>query len=105
MIVVGAYARIDPQQPRATRQRLDALEGVETFDLDDLYRVGLLIEADSLDAAHLLIDQVIPAVEGVLGVWPIFVGDETGNWDADKTSRTCTPPAETMDHISGVQGV
>ena len=77
MIVVGAYARIDPAEPEAVRSRLDHLAGVETFDLGDPFRVGLLIEAPTFEDAHERIQQVIPAVEGVLGVWPIFVGDDT----------------------------
>ncbi len=106
MIVVGAYVRVDPADAEATRERLDALAGVETFGLDDPYRVGILIEAERLDAAHELIEQVIPAVEGVLGVWPIFVGDETGRWDNTPTCESPTPPANRMRHNhAGVQGV
>lgn len=103
MIVVGAYARVDPAEPERVRRRLDALAGVETFGLDDPCRIGILIEARTLDAAHELIEQVIPAVQGVLGIWPIFVGDETGRWDNPPTAGPPAPPAK-LDH-TGVQGV
>ena len=106
MIVLGAYARIDPAEPEATRRRLDALPGVETFGLDDPLRVGLIIEAATLDDAHAQIRQVIPAVEGVLGVWPIFVGDATARWDDPGNLQQVVPPAgHPGRENSGVQGV
>jgi hypothetical protein len=73
MSIVGAFARIETTEVRA---RLDALDGVDTFDLADPEKVGLLIEADGLDAAHELLTKRIVAVEGVLGVFPIYVNDE-----------------------------
>ena len=76
MAIVGAYARIDIKDPQVVQGRLDALEGVETFDLDAPGTIGLVIEAEGLDAAHDAVSQVVAGTVGVLGVWPVFVHTE-----------------------------
>ena len=79
MPVVGAWARVDLSDPDATRRGLAELEGVETFDLGDPGKVGLIIDADALDAAHAVLTREVPAVEGVLCAWPVSVHlDEDG---------------------------
>ena len=75
--VVGAYARIEIAGAAATVDRLGALPGVETFDLDDPGKVGLLIEAEDLDGAHEALTRRVRGARGVLGVWPIYVHDES----------------------------
>jgi len=76
MTIVGAFARIETTITNDVRLRLDEIAGVETFDLAASDKVGLLVEADDLDAAHELLTRRIVAVEGVLGVFPIYVNDE-----------------------------
>lgn len=71
MPVVGSFARIEVANHAAVCRRLDALEGVSTFDLGSREKIGLLIETDDLDTAHALVSREIGAVEGVLGVWPV----------------------------------
>ncbi len=76
MTVIGACARIDSSDAVGIRERLATLGGVSTFDLDDPGRVGLLIESESLDAAHQTLCEEIKLVAGVMAVWPIYVDTE-----------------------------
>ena len=76
MVVVGAFARVEVDDVDATRCRLAALDGVTTFDLDRPEKVGVLIEADDLDDAHARLTTQVQRVEGVMGVWPVYVSNE-----------------------------
>jgi nitrate reductase NapAB chaperone NapD len=76
MTVVGAFARIDGDDMEGVRHRLETLPGVSTFDLADPGKVGILIEAETVDQAHHCLTQDIRAVEGVLGAWPVYLHDE-----------------------------
>ena len=85
MAVVGAYARIDVSDPQAVRTRLAALSGVTLFDLGDPGKVGVLIEADSIDDAHRTLCAEVEKVEGVWGVWPVYAHMEPESADADRS--------------------
>ncbi len=76
MAIVGAFARVDQTQTAQCRGALEELDGVSTFDLDDEDKVGVLVEAPTLDDAHELITGRIRSAPGVLGVWPVFVNTE-----------------------------
>ena len=76
MAVVGAFARIDLSDPQAVGERLSAVPCVTTFDLGEPGKVGLLIEADSLEDAHKRLREEIEKAEGVLGVWPVYAHQE-----------------------------
>ena len=72
MAVVGAYARIDATRTAEIRRRVQALPGVTTFDLDDSAKLGIVVEAPDLESAQDRLTQTVSAVEGVLGVWPVY---------------------------------
>ena len=76
MAIVGAFARVETEQVTACRGELDLLDGVSTFDLDDPDKLGVLIEAESLNEAHALITESVRTTVGVLGVWPVYVNTE-----------------------------
>jgi nitrate reductase NapAB chaperone NapD len=76
MAVVGAFARIDLSDPQAVRDRLSDVRGVTLFDLDDSGKVGLVIEARDLDAAHATLRREIENTDGVLGAWPVYAHAE-----------------------------
>ncbi len=76
MVVIGAFARIELDEADSVHKRLDALRGVSTFDLGDRKKVGILVEAEDMDGAHRVLTRDLRAVEGVLGVWPVYVHDE-----------------------------
>ena len=73
MPVVGAFARVELDDSKSVRQRLSDLEGIETFELDEPGKVGLIIEGDDLDAVHTILTQRVRSVAGVLGAWPVSV--------------------------------
>ena len=70
--VVGAFARIAPGRRDEVCQHLNALEGVETFDLDD-ERLGILIEAAGAKEAEEILEGPVRCTPGVWGVWPVSV--------------------------------
>jgi hypothetical protein len=76
MAIVGAFARVDLGHAGDCREALDDFVGVSTFDLEDEDKVGILVEADTLNEAHELITGPIRSAPGVLGVWPVFVNTE-----------------------------
>ena len=76
MAIVGAFARVDSEQASACQKLLDELVGVSTFEINDPDKVGILIEADSLDQAHAMVSKTIRSTPGVLGVWPVYVNTE-----------------------------
>ncbi len=73
---VGAFVRVDVETAVEVRDRLAQVVGVTLFDLDEPAKVGLVIEARSLDAAQDKVTQEIKQVEGVLGVWPVYTNFE-----------------------------
>ncbi|HEB60941.1 MAG TPA: hypothetical protein ENJ06_03855 [Phycisphaeraceae bacterium] len=87
MATVGAFARVEMESAEEVEKRLDAIPGVETFSLEERGKVGLIIEADDLDAAHALLTGPVRHAEGVMGVWPsyVYVDDEDSPVDDDGT--------------------
>ncbi len=73
LAVVGAFARIEPGASVKVRQRLNQIPGVETFDLDDQDRVGILIETKDAAGAEEILEGPIKATPGVWGAWPVSV--------------------------------
>ncbi len=76
MAIVGAFARVDSEQTSSCHKLIDELVGVSTFEIDDPDKVGILVEADSLDQAHAMVSKTIRMIPGVLGVWPVYVNTE-----------------------------
>jgi len=76
MAIVGAFARIDSEHATACQRTLDELGGVSTFEIDDSDKLGLLVEAGSLNEAHNTITTTIRSTPGVLGVWPVYANTE-----------------------------
>ncbi len=77
-VVVGALARVDQDCRQAVCDRIDALEGLSTFAVEDPLKVGVLIEAKSLDQAHIRFTDQLSAIDGVLGAWPVSVESDEG---------------------------
>ncbi len=77
MAIVGAFAHIESEANDALERDLGALDGVSAFALDDPGKIGLLIEAESLKAAHHTVQRTIRNVDGVLGVFPVYANAET----------------------------
>lgn len=76
MVTVGAFVRVELDDTEVVGQRLDRLAGVSIIDMGEPGKVGLVIEADSMELAHAMLTHTIRSVEGVLGVWPTYVDFE-----------------------------
>ena len=72
-VVVGALARVSLDQRHRVCRRLTGIDGVSTFELPSEHQLGVLIESDSLDAAHATLTSAVVGVDGVLSVWPVSV--------------------------------
>ena len=72
LATVGAYVRVDPAREVEVRAQLDRLDAVETFDVDGEGKVGVLIEAGDLDAAHAVLVERVQKTEGVLAAFPVY---------------------------------
>ena len=77
-VVVGVLARIDAADREGVTQRLDALDGVRAFPVPEPEKLGLVIEAFGIDAAHDRLRRDIDTMPGVLGTWPVSVEIEPG---------------------------
>jgi nitrate reductase NapAB chaperone NapD len=84
MAVVGAFARVDLSNAEAVRARLVAIPGVTPFDLGEVGKVGLVIEADNLEAANEMLRVEVKEIDGVLGVWPVYAHMESEISDANR---------------------
>jgi nitrate reductase NapAB chaperone NapD len=91
MPVVGAFARVECGAMDEVRGALKDIEGVSTFALEAPGVVGVLVECDSLEGAHYVIDRAVPSVPGVMGAWPVYVGldDATGASDESTATDNC----------------
>ena len=96
MAIVGAFARVEIDQYPRAESDLNAIEGVSTFDLEEPGKVGLLVETGDLDEAHGIIKHTIPAVPGVLGVWPVYANIEDEADEAYEAGGTVVTPRD--DH-------
>ena len=77
MALLGVLARLDTAQQSQIVQRLELIDGVSTFSVEEAERIGILVEQNTLDAAHAVLVDRVKTDPGILGVWPVFAhGDE-----------------------------
>lgn len=72
MTVISALVRVQKEESPATWQALVQLPGVIPFALDEPSRLGVVVEADSLEDAYQLLNEEIRATPGVLRVVPAY---------------------------------
>jgi len=72
MATIGVYVRVTVGREGTVREALAALAGARPFDLEEPGKVGLVLEADDLDAAHALLEGPVRSVPGVLAAWPVY---------------------------------
>ncbi len=78
--IIGALAIVEVALAEAVQDRLRALAGVTPFPVDDpastsatlSTRLGVLIEAPTLDDGYHLLRHNIETIEGVLAIWPVY---------------------------------
>jgi len=76
--LVGILARVDHDSNPDLCRDLDRLKGVSTFEVGDSGKLGLLLEAENIAAAHRILRDDIERMAGVLAAWPVYshFGDE-----------------------------
>ena len=89
MVVIGALVRVEVASGDGVRRRLVAIPGVAPFSVDDPARMGLVIEAESLDRAYRLLHDEIPTISGVLGAWPVYI-----HFEEEVTEPKNPPPPQ-----------
>jgi hypothetical protein len=72
MALLGVLARLDPFDRAQIVDRLEQIEGVSTFSVDDDNRVGILIQRSCVEQAHRALTIDVAGVRGILGAWPVF---------------------------------
>ncbi len=71
MTIVGVLVRVEEIHSADVAKRLEALDGVSTFDVEQPSSLGVLLEAEDLDSAHAILREKIEPTEGVLAAWPV----------------------------------
>ena len=72
MALLGVLARVEVADRLQTTQQLEQIDGVSTFSVDEEERMGILIEASSVNSAHELLTTEVNRMSGILGTWPVF---------------------------------
>ncbi len=94
LVIVGVLARIDVSDAAGVRDRLNGMDGVETFDLPEPEKLGILIEAPGIDAAHQRLCRDVDPTEGVLGTWPVSLEFDQEQPDASAVQAGCQGSAD-----------
>ncbi len=89
MALVGVLARVDRDQRQAVWKDLESDAGLTPFRIEDENRMGILIEAPTLDGAHVILKERINPVPGVLGTWPVYMYSDPVE-DCDSTEAPAT---------------
>lgn len=71
-IIIGALASVEVALAEAVQQSMAALAGVTPFPVGDPTRLGLLIEATTVDDGYRLLRHEIEKIEGVVAIWPVY---------------------------------
>lgn len=70
--LVGILARVDYDSNPDLCRDLGQIEGVSTFEVGDSGKLGLLLEAESTEAAHHILKDEIEQMAGILAAWPVY---------------------------------
>jgi len=72
VVIVGALVRTFEEKSKTVQEALTQMEGVSVYSFDDPCKIGLVIEAESLDAVYHLIEDKVKALSGVMVVSPVY---------------------------------
>ena len=70
--LVGILARVDYDSNPDLCRDLGQIEGVSTFEVGDSGKLGLLLEAETTEAAHHILRDKIESLAGILAAWPVY---------------------------------
>ena len=65
MVVVGALVRVQSDLSQSLLAELASWEGTEVMAFEDPTKIGLVVEAETLDQAHRLLNEDVRRLEGV----------------------------------------
>ena len=77
MAVLGILARIDINSRERIEGLIAKIDGVSTFSVEEEQRLGILVEATSVEAARVTLTEQVDRLPGVLGTWPVFMHAES----------------------------
>lgn len=95
MAVLGVLARVEVEHRDRVFGALERLDGVTPFWIGEPGRIGIVVEADTLQAAHTRLLDQLQSTPGVLGTWPVFVHAE---------DETADPAAEPFGAPAAFEG-
>jgi len=72
-VTVGVLVRTAIDPPDDLGDRLSALPGVSTVELEEEGSIGLVLQGESLDEAHDRLRDEVQSLEGVLAAWPVHL--------------------------------
>ncbi len=72
MALLGVLARVQVADRSMTIEQLAEIDGVSTFPVEEDERLGILIEASTVNRAHELLTTEVNRLPGILGTWPVF---------------------------------
>jgi len=59
---------------------------VSTFPVEEDERLGILVEASTVNRAHEVLTTEVDRVPGILGTWPVFSHFESDSSNEDTTT-------------------
>ncbi len=101
IVIVGVRARVSDPDRAVVKEHLVALPRVETFEVAAAPRMGFVIEAPDLDAAHTCLRGEIDTIPGVLGTWPVSVELDDGSGDG--SGEPARAPAAASTSVAAVK--
>ena len=94
MAILGVLARLEIAERARTVAALERIEGVTPFSIGEAGRIGMVVEAGTLEEAHTRLLDQIQTTPGVLGTWPVFAHAESESaespaWADDPAQAIC----------------
>ncbi|MBI5472889.1 MAG: chaperone NapD [Ignavibacteriae bacterium] len=77
MYISGVVVQTDPHHVVEVTRRLSAIENVSVFGQKDDAQIVAVLEADSPEALQEVTEQIEQTVDGVYGVFPVYVSNES----------------------------
>jgi len=91
MAVLGVLVRIERSDRESIVSRLGDVDGANLVSLEEDGRVGLLIEADTMDEARRILASNVDAADGVLATWPVFA-----HYEDEMNERAHETPSDSL---------
>ncbi len=97
MTVVGVLVRVDLDSSDQVERNLSELNGVSTVQMEEPGTLGLVIEAEDINAVHEKLTSEVRATEGVLTAWPVEMHFNPESEDATPRSEHDSSSASSQE--------